>query len=331
MVVALSVISFAPSCRIAAGHHSHQRIMMEQRIAAFTLAAGLLTACGGGAATEQQPAKTGPALVIGGEDASAKTKSIYQMPTPNELFTIIHQFAGTGQKRMMSPAPNVDRYATLQGRALNFGVYATDMVYAGNFRITSEVVRYYLACKKLGDQLGLATAFSEADFARLDKNFTHGDSLEVISNSAYYKVYEKMQDEHMGSVLALVLAGGWVESMHLVIKQVPKFSADDPLIARIAEQSVSLEHLIDLMAQYKDDPQVSATRIQLMAIRDVYDQLTIKRTAHNGLSSSGRMVLGDDVSVSMTEEKFNELEKTVETLREMITRPEDQANLKPNA
>jgi len=313
-----------------AGQHSHKRIM-ELRIAAFTLAIGLLTACGDGTVTEQQTARSGPDLVIGGEDASAKAKSIYQMPTPNELFDVVHQFAGSGQKRIMSPAPNVDRYVTLQGRALNFGVYATDMVYASNFSITSEVVRYYLACKKLGDQLGLSAAFSDADFTRLDKNFTHGDSLEIISNGAYYKVYEKMQDEHMGSVLSLVLAGGWVESMHLVIKQVQEFKADDPLIARIAEQSESLEHLIDLMGQYKDDPEVSATRIQLMAVRDIYDQLSVKRTAHNGLSTSGRMVLGDDVNVTMTLEKYNDLEKTVETLREMITRPEDQPNVKPNA
>ena len=307
------------------------RIIMEQRIAALALAAGLLTACGGGGTDQEKPAEKGPDLVIGGDDASAKANSIYQMPTPNELFDIVQQLAGAGQKRSMSPAPNVDRYVTLQARSLNFGVYATDMVYASNFRITSEVVRYYLACKKLGDQLGLAAAFNDIDFVRLDKNLTHGDSLQVISNGAYYKVYEKMQDEHMGNTLALVLAGGWIESMHLVIKQVTKFDAGDPLIARIAEQNVSLEHLIDLMEQYKDDANVSAMRTKLMAIRDIYDQLNVKRTPHTGPSSSGRMVLGDDVNVALTQEKYDELEKAVETLRDEITRPEDQVAVKPNA
>ena len=40
----------------------------------------------------------------------------------------------------------------------------------------------------------------------------HGDSLEVISNEAYFRAYQKLQDEEMGPTLALVLAGGWVEA-----------------------------------------------------------------------------------------------------------------------
>src|SRR5690606_19794273 len=137
-------------------------------------------------------------LVIGGDDASAHTDNLYQMPTPNELFQIVRTMSGEGQKRMMSPAKNVERYATRQKKALNFGVYATDLVYASTYKITSEVVRYYLTCKKLGDALGLAGSFSDADFVRLERNLTHGDSLDVISNEAYERAYRRMQDERMG-------------------------------------------------------------------------------------------------------------------------------------
>ncbi len=62
--------------------------------------------------------------------------------------------------------------------------------------------------------------FTDADFVRLEANLTRGDSLEVISNDAYQRAYEKMQQESMGPVLAMVLAGGWLESMHLVMRQI---------------------------------------------------------------------------------------------------------------
>ena len=108
---------------------------MRLRHATTLLASGLLLSCGDEPA-QQTVQDKGPALVIGGEDASAHASSLYQMPTPNELFAIVRKLNGKGQKKAMSAAPNADRFATLPGRALNFGVYATDMVYASNFTDT---------------------------------------------------------------------------------------------------------------------------------------------------------------------------------------------------
>lgn len=289
------------------------------------LTCGLLLACGDEPA-QQATQDKGPTLVIGGEDASAQASQLYQMPTPNELFAIVRTLNGKGQKSAMSAAPKADRFATLPGRALNFGVYATDMVYASNFKLTSEVVRYYLACKDIGGQLGLTSAFNADVQQRLEKNLTHGDSLDVLTNDAYYGAYQKLQAEQMGPTLALVLAGGWVESMHLVMAQLNGYDEASPLLARIAEQKVSLEQLIDMMEAVKDDANVAPTRQRLMAVRDIYDQLNVVRSPHTGKSPSGRMVLGDDVSVSITPAKYDELKAAVTALRETITKAEDKTS-----
>ena len=294
--------------------------------------AAVLNACGG--PDPQEPvADSGQQLVIGGDDAASSASSLYQMPTPNELFAIVREMDGEGQKRMMNPAANADRYASLPARALNFGVYATDLVYASYFWLNVEVVRYYLAVKKLGEKVGVQSAFTDTDFVRLEANLTRGssDSLEVISNEAYYKAYSKLQEEDMGPTLALVLAGGWVESMHLVMHQIVTFDATSPLVGRVADQKISLEHLLDLMEQHKEDPNVAPWMARLSAIRDVFDRFQAKRIPHEGKSSSGRMVLGDDLQVEMTPEQYQELYKAVEQLREDIVRPEDQASVKPNA
>lgn len=292
---------------------------MRNRYAILALM-GLLASCSSPVNKQETKPDT---LVIGGDDASAYTENLYQMPTPNELFQIVKSMSGEGQKRMMSAAKNVDRYVTTPKRALNFGVYATDLVYASTYKITSEVVRYYLTCKKLGDELGLAGSFNDSDFVRLERNLTRGDSLDVISNEAYERAYRKMQDERMGPTLALVLAGGWVESMHLVMRQVIQFDASDPLVARVADQKASLDHLIDLMDAYKEDPGVVAMRAELIKLRDTYDTFQVVRTPHQGNSPSGRMVLGDDVTVVLTAEGFQQLNREVEAIREAIIKPED--------
>lgn len=285
------------------------------------LAAALLMACGGAG---EQDATEAPSLVIGDGDAPAAT-SLYQMPTPNELFTIVREMAGEGQKRMMNPAANVDRYATLAKRAVNFGIYSTDLIYASYFDLNVEVVRYYLTVKKLGDQLGLTAAFNEHDFVRLESNLASGDSLEIISNEAYYRAYEKLQEGQMGTTLALVLAGGWVESMHLVIQQIDAFDPADPLVTRVAEQKVTLEHLIDMLEPLAGDASVAPVRDELAAIRAIYDRMVVKRTAGAGTSSSGRMVLGDDVQVEMTAADYEDLSRAVEGLRARLVLTENEA------
>lgn len=288
----------------------------------------LLCACGG--APEEAPVKDPERLVIS-DESPTPAEALYQMPTPNELFALIREMAGDGQKRLLNPTTNANRYITLTGRAFNFGVYSTDLIYASSFKLNVEVVRYYLTVKKLGGELGLTNAFSEEDFVRLEANLSRGDSLEFISNDAYHKAYEKLQDDDMGPTLALVLAGGWVESMHLVMHQIRNFSPDDPLVARVAEQKFSLEHLIEMMGALGEDSTVTPVRNRLIEIRDIYDQVNVRRSAHQGTSSSGRMVLGEDVSVSLTQEKYTELERAVEALREELVRPEGQAQVRTNA
>ncbi len=281
-----------------------------------------MASCGGGTEPETTT-DTAPDLVIGGEGTDEAVASLYQMPTPNELFSLVRNMAGDGHKRLLNPTSSADKYASLKSRAVNFGVYSTDLVYASYFKLNVEVARYYLTTKKLADGLGIASAFSDADFVRLEANLTRGDSLEMISNDAYAKAYAKLQDEQMGPVLSMVLAGGWVESMHLLLSQIEAFGKSDALTERVAEQKVTLEHLIEMMAAHEADPEVAGLLNELTTIRDIYDQVNVKRVTHQGASASGRMILGDDIQLELTDEKYRSLVQAVQDLRSRLIAPED--------
>jgi hypothetical protein len=280
----------------------------------------LFASCGG---REKSVAEKTPGLVIGGEDAGASPSSIYQMPTPNELFSLVRELAGEGHKRLLNPTTNADRYVSRMSRAVNFGVYSTDLVYASSFKLNVEVARYYLTTKKLAEELGISSAFTDADFIRLEQNLTRGDSLELISNNAYLKAYEKLEEEQMGSTLALVLAGGWVESMHLLISQVDAFGQSTAFTDRIAEQKVSLEHLLFIMDMYQDDADVAMVKDKLLVIRDVYDRMNVRHMPAPARHTTGRLILGDDVDIDLTEETYNELMTAVRALREELIKSED--------
>jgi uncharacterized protein YdcH (DUF465 family) len=128
----------------------------------------------------------------------------------------------------------------------------------------------------------------------------------------------------MGAALALVLAGGWVESMHLVVQQVNEVKENDPLVRRVADQKFTLEHLIDMTEAQMNDSSVAPVRRQLIAVRAIYDQFPVIRSPHHGATGSGRMVLGDDVTVTVSEAHFAALKEAVESLRERIVHTEGQ-------
>ncbi len=301
---------------------------MNPRYIVTPLTALLLTACGNSGDGAQDD---GPELVIGEEQTTA-VASLYQMPTPNELFSLVRNMAGEGHKRMLNPEANGKRYVSRKARALNFGVFATDLVYASYFKLNVEVARYYLATKRLAESLGVNAAFTDEDFIRLEANITKGqsDSLEIIGNAAYQRAYEKLQQEDMGPTLALVLAGGWVEGMHLVTRQIDAFGASNALVSRVGEQKVTLEHLLALMEPHAQDADVAALRVELMRIRDIYDQVNVTRIPQQERSTSGRMVLGDEVVMEMTPEKYASLVQAVDRLRATIIMPEDANTDQPS-
>jgi hypothetical protein len=284
-----------------------------------------------GCSTPSANKEEGPVQVLMDDTGADVDASLYQMPTPNELFDMVHEMAGEGQRRLLNSSANADRYATRGRRALNFGVYATDLIYASYFKLNVEVVRYYLTAKKLGERLGINSAFNDHDFGRLERNIINnlGDSIETISNEAYYRAYENLQRDEMGPTLVLVLAGGWVETMHLVMAQVDSFVYDDPLITRVAEQKFTLEHLVDVMQPFAQEPDVAPILADLVRLRAIYDQVEVRRTANQGRSSSGRLLLGDDVEVDLTPEQYAQLVLSMRALRANVTRPEDRNSVSP--
>lgn len=278
----------------------------------------LLAACGG----DPPVSDPSPSLVIGEGDPSS-VAVLHQMPTPNELFVQVRGLSGEGDRRYLNPASHADRYASLRSRAINFGVYSTDLVYASTFELNVEVARYYLATKKLAESLGLTSVFTDAEFIRLEANLTKGDSLEIISNEVYMRAYEKLEAADMGPVLTLVLIGGWVESMHLMMMHGERDTSPETRM-RVAEQRSTLEHLIALSEEKIADADVAELRLRLTRILDLYDTMNVHRKPHASKSSSGRMVLGEDIVLEMNDEKYQSIKEAVTSLRADLTRTEDQ-------
>lgn len=249
-----------------------------------------------------------------------ETGEYISVPSPDEMFAFIKDLGGEGKSTSyLNPPDNYKKYVDTKSQALNFGTYATDFLYCSTFDYGAEALKYFVNVKKLGDNLGISNVISESTADRIKNNIGKNDSLTDISNTVYFSSVSELEKNNKGNVLALVIVGGWVESMHLVTNMIKKFKAGNPAIDRIAEQKYSLENIMGYLDKYKSDAMITEVATQLNELKSVYDSLK-EETVGGTVSAKGdKKVLSGGTRISITEEQYKAISEKVKAIHDSFT------------
>lgn len=245
-------------------------------------------------------------------------KPFYQIPTPNELFTVIKEIGGKARTDLMNPVANADKYTGNYEQGINFGVYSADLAYASAYEMGPTSLDYFKVIEKMGDVLGVSGAFDKTIFERVEKNLDNGDSLLSISNDTYFEAYSYLEENEKGAVLGLIVTGGWIESMFIVTNLVDKYSDNNPIIERIAGQKYTLENLLGFLYNYADDENVGMAVAELEKIQAIYGMMEVTGDLEaTKVEKEGDLnVISGGKSIKITKETFNELKAVVKEIRE---------------
>lgn len=202
-------------------------------------------------ASDKKPKDTSGA---GEKDQMVKVKSniTYKLPSPVELYIFLKEHDIKYDKAHLNKLENVSKYYTNYSKYINFGIYASDLAYTTVYEDQQQSFLYFSTVKTLADELGFAEGFDEIAAKRIEQNSFNSDSLYHIAIDAYWEACNYLEDIGQTSELALIVAGGWIESAFLAAKSVPEFKENDASIIRIAEQSILLENLIEYLENEKD-------------------------------------------------------------------------------
>jgi hypothetical protein len=189
------------------------------------------------------------------------SETFFQVPSPGEMLTFIKMVGKEGNKDVsfLNPTANQKNYTDNKSKALNFGIYSCDLSYCSIFEIGSESLKYFKTVKTMGDQIGVSTAIKPEVLDRLQKNVGSSDSLAVITDDVYFSSFEALEDSKQGSTLALVVAGGWLESIYIATN-LAKYEEKSPVIERLADQKYTLENLIEFLKKHETDVNVQSVR-----------------------------------------------------------------------
>jgi len=301
-----------------------KKIVITTLSAAALSSVFMLTSCGGGNKSDADNIGADSTKV----DTTAATKSnqsstemSYQIPSPKEMFVFIKQVASKNNKRtdMLNSPDNAKNYTDAKTQALNFGIYSCDLTYCSIFEVGTDMLKYFKTVKQLGDAVGVSNSISPSTVKSLEKNMGNPDSLVEIADDLYFSSFESMQNSQQGNILALSVAGGYIEGLNIACSLV-KYDKKNPAVERIADEKYTLDNIIDFMKKYESDASVKETIAKLEELRTTFNQVTEKQEGKVAVKEEkGAKVLGGGSELEMTEAQYKAITDKVTSIRNSFT------------
>lgn len=202
-------------------------------------------------------------------------KIIYGMPSPPQVLSLLKRAGAQYDPSLLNNPEDPDRYATSQSKALNIGIYGTDLAYASLFDQNNTSLRYFVSIQNLADDLGISAAFDRNLLDRAQANRNDQDSLLAIFTEGYRKANETLKANNQTEAARLMLIGGWVEGLYLATS-IYNLKPNDEIGQRIAEQKLTLENLLEMIAKEADTAGYQQLATELQGLKAEFDKITVE-------------------------------------------------------
>lgn len=258
-------------------------------------------------------------------DSSATTlvkfnNTLFSVPSPYEIAYLAKDLEVDYNKEFLNPIERKHNYTNTFKKALNLGVYGADLGYLNIYEQTPDAINYFSVVKTLSQEINIAGAFDENTVKRIDNNIGNKDSILHIVSRAYRRVDQYLEDNAREDVAALVLAGGWVESLH-IMTQICQIEKRQEMMNRIGEQKHPLDNLIKILSpHYNTSDEYSALLDALIDLAYIFDGIDVEYTylepttdPENKLTivNSKSNLIFTDEQIKMISEKVNTIRKSI--------------------
>ncbi|MFQ3579098.1 MAG: hypothetical protein SNJ71_03035 [Bacteroidales bacterium] len=201
---------------------------------------------------------------------------VFSVPSPYQFAFFIKDLGIRYNKEYLNPSKNVGNYNTNFKKALNMGIYGTDLGYLNIYEQVPDAIEYFATIEKLSGELNLNNAFDGGIINRIKNNMGNQDSLLYILSNTYREADAYLKDNDRNATSVLILAGGWIESLY-ILTQVYKSNPSPKVAQKIAEQKHPLDNLIKILSPYYNLSKEYITMIdQLIEIAYDFDGVDYK-------------------------------------------------------
>jgi len=254
---------------------------MVMRILAVWVLVGLLTACGSGKKPDEQAflnsldsAKNqGPTI-----DEEVISSILQNIPSPLEISVLLKESGTKYNATLLNSPDNLSKYNNNFKKALNLGVYGTDLGYTNIYEQNQDGLKYLTTIKSLAEGLNIGQFFDIETIGRLASNSKNLDSLLLITTQNFNTINHYLQTQGRANLSVLLLTGGWLEAMQITCQVAASNPKNKELRETIGAQKIILEQIVLLLSFYKSDENMASLLNDMTTLKATFDKINITYT-----------------------------------------------------
>lgn len=257
--------------------------------------------------------------VISGE----VSEILHRIPSPLEISVLLKESGRKYNSEFLNSPQNLSRYNTNYKRALNLGIYGTDLGYTNIYEQSQDGILYMRTIKDLANELNIGQFFEMETIGRLVSNSQNIDSLLLITTQNFNSINHYLQTQNRSHLSVLFLTGGWLEALYITCEVAKTNPGNEHLHETIGAQKIILDNILHLLSFYKDsDRNMAALMADLEGLKKSFDKVRITTIYKPSTFEviDGVMVVKDNSSstVEVTEADIKSIGSTAQNIRTKI-------------
>lgn len=285
----------------------------------FLLPLFFFSSCGGNKEDENANKKADKAIDSSSVAIGVSGK-IFVIPSPIQTAMLIQKSGALYNKAIMNSTDKANSYSTKFQKCLNLGIYGADLGYTTLYDQTQDGLLYFKVTNAIANDLGLSNAFDKNLIERFQKNLGTKDSILSLVSVAYRASNDFLKNNQRNEEAALIIAGGWVETLNFAIN-VMKTKGNDDVKRRIAEQKNTLNNLIALLSAYQGNEAYSELLKKLNDLKAEYDKVQYNYVYERPVTDEANKItsITSKSELTITPENIQAIGEKVAAIRSLIT------------
>lgn len=246
---------------------------------------------------------------------------IFSIPSPVQTAFLIKNLDMSFDASLGNNIDNVDEYVSEYQQSLNLGVYGADLGYSALYDQKDNTVKCLNSVQNLTTQLGLDAAFDEKFLASFEASTDDEKEMIQLMSTAFKKADNFLKHANRKSTSALILTGGWIESVYIACNLNSK-NPSEKVKKRIGEQKQSIGSIIDILTEYNKDEQSKELISDLKDLKLTFDKVSISYE-YNAPETDKELkttTLRHDSEVIISPKALHEIESKIYNIRSKITK-----------
>jgi guanylate kinase len=209
-----------------------------------------------------EPPRRQPKTGRSEEETNRNSEIVKSIPNPLELCEFISDLEKKNKvkpdyKTMFLTDPaDAFKYQTTFKKAINMGVYRTDLYYANHYKHLNDVIGYLNAVTHLEDEIVSSSDALRKRIKAIQNSMANAqmnlDSLIAVQSNFYFEdmqnYFRSLSKEELNAWIEL---GSWIEIAYLAGLYY-ETATDQQMAQRIAEQKFILGQLMPVLESYKE-------------------------------------------------------------------------------